>query len=204
MNISLLRGRRKQKLGGGRIFSNPSACNRLYLKTNAAGLALGMASLAVELDVADHLSLALPVCYSAWNYFKSTLKFRCLLFQPELRYWVDEHKTGFFAGAHLGVSSYNFAFGGDYRFQDHDGITPALGAGVSLGYRIPISTDRRWQVEFSLGAGAYSLHFDMFHNTPDVKKGELVSTHRMTHVGLDQAQVTFSYSFDLKRKENGR
>jgi hypothetical protein len=73
-----------------------------------------------------------------------------------------------------------------------------------MGYRIPVSNDGRWLVEFALGAGVYSLHFDVFRNTPNVKDGELVSTHRMTHVGLDQAQVTFSYAFDLKRKGGSR
>lgn len=195
---------RKIRPGGGRIIARESSDNRLYLKSNAIALGLGIVNAAVEVDVAQHLSITVPVYYSAWNYFKSTVKFRCLQFQPELRYWVDEQKTGFFAGAHLGVSSYNFAFGGDYRFQDHDGVTPAIGGGVSLGYRIPISKDSRWLVEFALGAGAYSLNFDMFRNTLNVKDGELVSTHRMTHVGLDQAQITFSYAFDLKRKGGKR
>ena len=195
---------RKVRTEGSRISTWESSGNRLYLKTNAIGLGLGILNAAVEVDVATHLSVTLPIYYSAWNYFKSTLKFRCLQFQPELRYWVDEQKMGFFAGAHLGVSSYNFAFGGEYRFQDCGGVTPAFGGGVSLGYRMPVSADGRWLVEFALGAGAYSLHFDMFRNTVNVSDGELVSTHRMTHVGLDQAQVTFSYAFDLKRKGGSR
>lgn len=195
---------RKNRVGGDSVSARLSSDPHLYLKTNAIGVGLGILNAAVEVDVAEHLSVNLPLYYSAWNYFKSTVKFRCLQFQPELRYWVDKQKTGFFAGAHLGVSSYNFATGGDYRFQDHNGVAPAIGGGVSMGYRIPVSNDGRWLVEFALGAGVYSLHFDVFRNTPNVKDGELVSTHRMTHVGLDQAQVTFSYAFDLKRKGGSR
>ena len=176
----------------------------LYLKSNALGLALGITNAALELDVSRHLSVTLPLYYSAWNYFKSTTKFRCLLFQPELRYWVDETKTGFFAGGHIGVSSYNFAFGGEYRFQDHDGKTPAIGAGVSLGYRLPLTSDNRWQMEFSLGAGAYALNFDVFQNTPDVKDGVYLSSRRMPYVGLDQALVSVLYRFDLGRKGGRR
>ncbi len=177
---------------------------QLRIKTNALGWTLGILNAAVEVDVARHLSVNLPVYYSAWNYFKSTIKFRCLLFQPELRYWVDGSGNGFYTGAHFGVSSYNFAFDGDYRFQDRNGVTPAFGGGVSLGYRIPLSANGRWQAEFSLGAGVYSLNFDVFKNTENVKEGVFVSNHRMTYVGLDQASVSFSYSFDLKKKGGKR
>ena len=172
--------------------------NTLNVKTNAIGIVLGIFNFAIEFDVAEHMSVSMPLYYSAWNYTKSTIKFRCLNFQPELRYWERSSKEGFFAGAHLGVSSYNFAFDGDYRFQDHNGVTPAVGAGVALGYRLPISSDHRWQMEFSLGAGAYALNFDVFKNTPNVKKGELLGSQRMTYVGLDQAQVSFVYAFDFK------
>lgn len=177
---------------------------KFYLKTNLIGWSLGMVNIAPEIDFLPHWSLNLPLYYSAWNYFKTTVKFRTLNFQPEVRYWVDESNSGFFAGAHLGVASYNFAFDGEYRFQDRDGVTPAFGGGVSLGYRIPISRNGHWQMEFTLGAGAYALNFDVFKNTPDTKDGELVQTHRMTHVGLDQAAVSFSYAFDLKKKGGRR
>ena len=177
---------------------------RFYLKTNAVNWALGMTNVALEADLVPHWSLNLPLSYSAWNYFKSTTKFRFLFFQPEVRYWVDSGNYGFFAGAHLGVSSYNLAFGGEYRYQDHNGATPAFGGGVSLGYRIPLGHNGHWWAEFSLGAGAYRLHYDVFNNTPDVKDGTLVSTERLTYVGLDQASVSFSYSFDLRRKGGKR
>ena len=176
----------------------------IYLKTNALAWITAISNMAVEVDVAPHWSINLPVYYSAWDYFKSTVKLRTLLFQPEARYWVDPSNSGFFAGAHFGVASYNFAFDSEYRFQDRNGVTPAFGAGVSLGYRIPISNNGRWNAEFSLGAGAYSLHFDVFENTPDVKDGKWLSDRKMTYVGLDQASLSFSYSFDLKRKGGRR
>ena len=176
----------------------------LYVKTNAVGILMGMFNFAVEFDIAEHMSVSMPLYYSAWNYMKPTVKFRCLNFQPELRYWERTSKEGFFAGAHIGVSSYNFAFDGEYRFQDKNGVTPAIGAGVALGYRLPISNDRRWQMEFSLGAGAYALNFDVFKNTPNVKNGELLGSQRMTYVGLDQAQVSFVYAFDFRRQGGNR
>ena len=173
------------------------------VKINALGVGLLMANAAVEVDFADRWSFHLPVYYSGWNYFKPTLKFRTLAIQPEVRYWFDK-RYRWFVGAHFGMGYYNFAFDGDYRYQDHEGETPALGGGVSVGYRLPLSENKRWRVEFSLGAGVYSNHYDKFHNTPRTKDGLMIESLKNTYWGIDQAAVSFSYSFDLKKKGGKR
>lgn len=179
----------------------------VYLKTNFIGLGMLMANLAGEADIAPHWSVALPVYYSAIDYFKSTIKFRNFTVQPEVRYWFTlkndgtyYYNDGVFVGAHLEMSYYNFAFDGKYRYQDYRGRTPALGGGLSVGYRTPISRDRRWKMEFTVGAGVYALDYDIFHNTPDVKDGQLTDRNRMTYVGPDQAAVTLAYTFDWGRR----
>lgn len=177
---------------------------KLHLKTNAIGLGMGIANVAAEIDLAKHWSFSLPIYYSAWNYFKSTIKFRTLAVQPEFRYWLKEENGGLFAGAHIGLAYYNFAFDGDYRYQDHNRETPALGGGVSVGYRLPISKNNRWRVEFSLGAGGYSRHYDKFHNTQNAKDGLRIESIKKTYWGIDQAAVSFSYTFDLKKKGGKR
>ena len=177
---------------------------KLHLKTNAIGLGMAIANVAAEVDLAKHWSFTLPVYYSAWDYFKSTIKFRTFAVQPEFRYWLSEENDGFFAGAHFGLAYYNFAFDGDYRYQDHNRETPTIGCGVSIGYRLPISKNNRWRVEFSLGAGVYSNHYDKFHNTPRTKDGLMIESIKKTYWGIDQAAVSFSYSFDLKKKGGKR
>lgn len=177
---------------------------QFYLKTNAAAWGMAMVNIAPEVDIAEHWSFTVPVYYSAWDYFKSTLKFRTFSFQPEVRYWLSEHNTGFYSGIHFGLSYYNFAFGGDYRYQDHDGKSPASGGGISVGYRMPVSKDERWHVEFSLGAGVYSLHYDVFRNTGDVRNGLMLQSVGRIYSGIDQVAVSFSYSFDLKKKGGKR
>lgn len=177
---------------------------KLHLKTNVIGLGMGIANVAAEVDLAKHWSFALPVYYSAWDYFTSTIKFRTLAIQPEFRYWLSENNNGFFAGAHFGLAYYNFAFDGDYRYQDHNRETPSLGGGVGVGYRLPVGRNNRWRVEFSLGAGVYSRHYDKFHNTPDTKDGLMIESIKKTYWGIDQAAVSFSYTFDLKKKGGKR
>ena len=185
-------------------FEEIKAWNRhFYLKTNAIGWGMGIANLAFEVDLAKHWSVTLPVYYSAWNYFDSTVKFRTFAVQPELRYWYNEENQGLFTGAHVGLAYYNVAWGGDYRYQDHNRHTPAIGGGISMGYRMPLGKSQRWKVEFSLGVGVYPLHYDKFHNTPDYKDGLMVDSKKKTYWGIDQASVSFSYTLDF-RKKGGR
>jgi len=176
----------------------------LSVKTNALGLGLAIANAAVEIDLCKHWSFNLPVYYSAWDYFSETIKFRTLAVQPEIRYWFSEknmRNDGWYLGAHFGLAYYNIATNGEYRTQDHDGTSPALGGGLAVGYRMPISKNNRWKMEFSIGAGAYKLHHDKFRN---YHNGLLVYTEKKTYIGIDQASVSFSYTFDLKRKGGAR
>lgn len=176
----------------------------LSVKTNALVLGLAIANAAVEIDLSKHWSFNLPVYYSAWDYFSETIKFRTLAVQPEIRYWFSEknlRNDGWYLGTHFGLAYYNIATDGEYRTQDHNGTSPALGGGLAVGYRMPISKNNRWKMEFSIGAGAYSLHYDKFRN---YHNGLLVYTEKKTYIGIDQASVSFSYTFDLKRKGGAR
>lgn len=172
----------------------------LYLKTNFVEWALAIANIAGEIDLARHWSFALPFSYSAWDYFKSTIKFRTIKLQPELRYWPAKVNDGWFGGVHFGLAWYNLAIDGPYRKQDKDGHTPAVGGGVSLGYRKPISKNHRWKMEFSLGGGIYHLDYDTFHNPSNYRHGQLVYTKRKTYYGLDNMAVSLAYTFGLSKK----
>ena len=171
---------------------------RLYIKTNAIGLGLAISNIGAEIDLAQHWSFTVPVYYSALNYFTSTIKFRTLAVQPEFRYWFKENNQRFFVGAHFGYAQYNIAVDGYYRIQDHNGTSPALGGGISVGYRMPIAKNNKWHIEFTLGAGVYGLHYDKFYN---VNNGKLVDTYRKTYWGIDNAAVNISYRFDLKKRK---
>ena len=92
------------------------------------------------------------------------------------------------------MGSFDFAFNGSERYQDHDGHSPAIGGGLAVGYRLPISRDKHWKVEFTAGAGDYRVHYDTFEN---VKNGQLTGTYQKTFIGLDQLSVGFSYNFNL-------
>lgn len=173
---------------------------RMYLKTNVAAWALFSANAAFEIDFARHWSFTLPVYYCGMDWFKSTIKFRNFTLQPEVRWWPrSSENEGFFLGAHFMMCYYNVALDGEWRYQDFRGRTPALGGGVALGYRLPISKNKRWHMEFTVGAGIYPLDYSLFHNTPDVKDGQWHARNKKTYIGIDQVGITFAYSWDMPR-----
>ena len=171
--------------------------HKLYIKTNAIGLGMLVLNAAVEYGFSDLFSFNLPVYYSGANYFSRRTKFRILGTQPELRIWPTENRR-FFAGVHFGVASYNFAIkSGGYRIQDHNGNTPALGGGISVGYRMPFCRNKHFLLEFAIGAGAYRAYYDKFNNSGS---GAYHSTVRETYIGIDNAAVSFTYMFNLNKR----
>lgn len=185
-----------------RAVNNPAKepPHHFYIKTNLASWLLAISNVSLEMDLARHWSCTLPISFSAWDYFKSTIKFRTFSLYPEVRYWLSEDNNGWFTGAHFGLVFYNFAFNGDYRYQGHNSDKPATGGGVSIGYRMPFCKNDRWRLEFSLGAGVYPLHYNKFRNTSETKHGLLIESVKKTYFGIDQIAVSFSYMFDLKKK----
>lgn len=170
---------------------------KLRIKTNSIGWAMSMTNVAVEVDLARHVSFQLPIYYSAVDYFSRELKFRTFAVQPEFRWWFDKPQ-GLFLGAHFGTAWFNFATHGDWRIQTGYGDRLLWGGGLATGYRMPLSKRHpRWEVEFSLGAGVYDVWYDRFYNE---KNGPKEGTYHTTFVGIDHAAVSFSYSFDLKRR----
>lgn len=162
-----------------------------HIKTNLLGWPCLWANVEGEADLAPHWSVALSVYYSGWNYFTSTTKFRTFSVMPEIRYWTGRDNDGFFVGAHPALCYYNVALDGANRYQDHDGKTPALGGGLSVGYRVPLRNPR-WKLEFSLGGGVYHLDYDIFENRSN---GQLLDRRQRTFFGLDKVAVSLCYTF---------
>ena len=146
--------------------------------------------------------MAVPFYYSGgFDYFKSTIKFRGIVLQPEARYYFKPDNSGLYAGIHAGVGWYNFALDGDYRIQDHKGTRPAWGGGLGFGYTMQFKKSPAWGLEFALGAGVYDALYDKFYNEDN---GPVAQTAvRKLFIGVDNAAVSVTYSFG-KRKEGKR
>ena len=176
----------------------PTPDKFMKIKTNGLAWGIGQMNIAAEFAFAEHFSVAVPFYYSGgFDYFKSTIKFRGIVVQPEFRYYFKPENEGFYAGAHMGVGWYNFALNGDYRIQDHNGSRPAWGGGLGFGYVMQFKKAPAWGLEFALGAGVYDAKYDTFYNEdngPIAEQGV-----RKVFVGVDNAAVSVTYKFDFKK-----
>lgn len=175
----------------------PEWRRHIYVKTNIPAWLCLWANAAGEADIAPRWSVNLALYWSGWEYFKHDLKFRTFAVMPEVRFWFKPGNDGFFLGVHPGLAYYNIATDGEFRYQDHDGRTPALGGGVSVGFRFAVPRNPKWKFEASVGAGIYRLDYDVFRN---VHNGPLVDRRRRTFYGIDNAAFSVCYTFDITRK----
>ena len=170
----------------------------LRIKTNTLGWAMGHANIAAEINIGKHWSFAVPFYFSGgFNYFKETIKFRGIVLQPEIRYYKSNNNKGFYLGAHYGLGWYNYALDGEFRIQDHRGERPSQGGGLAAGYNWQFKKHPRWGMELSLGAGIYDSKYDKFYNEENGPYAE--TAIRKTWIGIDNASVSFTYSFDFKK-----
>ncbi len=169
----------------------------VFIKTNPVGWGLLIGNAGVECDLNHNLSAEFWIYYSALNYFSRTTKFRTLAFTPMLKWWPGTTSSRWWADVHLGLAFFNYAKGGQWRYQDHTGSHPALGGGIGAGMRLPLGHSGRWWLEPSVGAGVYSLNYDRFVNG---RNGRLESTHRKVFFGLDRVSLAVSYKFNAVRK----
>lgn len=170
----------------------------LSLKTNAAAWLIGVSNIALECDVTNNFAINLPIYYSGWDRHIFKFNWKGLVIQPEVRYYIPK-VNGLNVGVHLGLAWFNCNGGGDYRYQNTGWRRPTYGGGVNVGYRMPLKKNTGWKVEFGLGAGIYDVNYDVFYNEPN---GPVMSRNQYSmYYGIDQAYVSFLYSFKLGRKE---
>ncbi|MCH5222622.1 MAG: DUF3575 domain-containing protein [Muribaculaceae bacterium] len=173
---------------------------KFHIKTDLPYWLMTWANLGFEIDLAKHWSFNLPINLSTVNYFTRKIKFRNFTFQPGVRYWLKNTNKGVYFDAHYGMGWFNFAFNGRYRYQDHFRHTPTMGGGIGAGYRLPISKNGRWMMEFGGGVGVYRLNYDKFINQPN---GKRIGHEKKTVFGIDNVNVSIGYSIPVGRQKGG-
>jgi hypothetical protein len=168
--------------------------NLLYDATTSMNLGL-------EFRVAQRLTLKLPVTYNPWT-FSDNKKFKFLLAQPELRWWLCEPFSGHFFGLHAHYALFNvggmeakwleniayatpaFALDKQYRYQGD-----LYGVGISYGYQFYLAP--RWNLELNLGVGYARINYDKY---PCEKCGTLLEAdQKRDYFGPTQAGISLIY-----------
>lgn len=156
----------------------------ILLSTNILPWGLAIPNIAGEYLFSEKWSLALDVMFCPWKISdKFSVKTVALL--PEARWWLKNNRKGSFFNIHLNLAWFNVR-ANSYRYQDAG--RPLLGAGIGYGYRLELN--RKWGLEFEIGAGMANMKYDRFYN---VKNGALKDTRVSTYWGIDRAAVKVVY-----------
>lgn len=147
---------RNESLYGGKLPATP----KVALKTNLLYDATTTFNLGVEFKLSSKYTLDLSANYNPWT-FSDKKKFKHVLVQPEIRYWLCEPFYGHFFGLHGIYTHYNIAnlkipFGLYNDMENHRYQGDGYGVGVSYGYHWLLSS--RWSLEASVGVGY--IYFD--------------------------------------------
>lgn len=158
----------------------------IALKSNVPFQALSIHNLAVEVQVHKQITVDFPVMWSISD-IEREHAVRGIAFQPEGRWWLKKAGTGHFFGVHAHAAWFNLKWE-DNRYQT--GKRPLLGAGISYGYKLPLSA--HWGAEFNIGAGYANMKYDTFYN---IENGAQLDTRIRHYWGITRAGISLVYRF---------
>lgn len=180
---------------------NNSTQPAIVIKSNLLYDITSTLSAGIEIGLNEKFTLDIPLSVNPWK-FSDDRYWKHFLVQPELRYWKDHRPSGHFFGAHLHYGTYNVSRLPGFVFSDYmtshrfDGWL--AGAGVSYGYRWPLS--ERLSLEATLGFGYAYIDYNKFQTATDEK----MSFGTYHYFGPTRAGVTLSFSLNPRRKTTSR
>lgn len=169
-----------------KVAKKGNSCRYIALKTNVPFLTVAVQNLALEVELHKHVSLDLPVMWSISD-IEREHGLRTIALQPEGRWWLKSVGTGHFFGLHAHAAWFNLKWE-DNRYQT--GKRPLLGAGISYGYKLPLSA--HWGAEFNIGAGYANMKYDTFYN---IENGAQLDTRIRHYWGITRAGLSLVYRF---------
>jgi len=157
------------------------------VKSNVLYDAAASINLGVELKIAKKMTLDLPVSYNPFT-FSQNKKWKHILVQPELKWWLCEPFSGHFFGIHAHYAYYNVgAIGSNwmkqYRFEGW-----LAGAGLSYGYQFYLGP--RWSLETSIGIGYAHLKYNQYRCE---NCGDHIAKENKNYFGATKAAVSLIY-----------
>lgn len=180
----------KSEVKGSEFFpthasNNENITNTFSLKTNILPWITVTPNIGVEFAFENKWSTDLDVLFSPWK-ISNKYSVKTIAILPEIRYWFRDNSGGSYINLHFSAAWYNVRFN-RYRYQDNE--NPLLGVGLGYGYRVHFSP--KFGMEFTIGAGFASLHYNRFYNTAN---GALVDTRKTVYWGIDRIGISLVYN----------
>lgn len=156
------------------------------VKTNLPMAAVAIPNLVVEVQLHKHITVDFPVMWSISD-IEREHAIRGIAFQPEGRWWIEEAGKGHFFGVHAHFAWFNAKWK-DNRYQTEK--LPLMGAGISYGYKLPISS--HWGAEFNLGAGYARMEYNTYYN---IENGAWINKRVRNYWGITRLGLSLVYRF---------
>ncbi|MFV8332427.1 DUF3575 domain-containing protein [Flavobacterium sp. GSP14] len=120
-----------------------------YIKANAFTTILTLPNIGFETSIGEKSTLQFDVLASFWKSVNGKPK-EFYTFTPEYRYHFKEKYNGFYAGAHIGASIYNFQ---KWNYLNTDLYEKGFGyfIGATTGYQVKIN--EKFMLDCFLGGG---------------------------------------------------
>ncbi len=164
------------------------------LKTNVLYDATATINAGVEFSVGKKMTLDLSGNYNAWD-FSGNKKWRHILVQPELRYWLCEKMNGHFFGVHAHWMKFNignvkmpFGLWKETRNNRFEG--DLWGGGLTYGYALPIT--EHFNMEALIGIGYGRVIFDKY---PGGSCGTVLLSDKKNYFGPTKLAINLVYVF---------
>lgn len=177
--------------------TEPAKPYDVAVRTNVLYDAMLLPTLGVEWRINEHVGIKLDGSLSWWG--GSTGKVQKMwLVNPELRWYLLREKR-FYAGVSGSYGEYNiykYMFGN--LLKDDTGYQGTMwGAGVTVGYQLPLS--RCFSIDFNLGLGYTRSEYDSFSITDGVRVYE-ESNKTKKFWGPTQAGISLVWTIGNNRK----
>lgn len=156
------------------------------LKANLPMTVLSIHNLGVEMQLHKNVTVDFPVMWSISD-IEREHAIRGIAFQPEGRWWMKEAGKGHFFGLHAHFAWFNLKWQ-ENRYQSEK--RPLMGAGISYGYKLPIS--KHWGAEFNIGAGYANIEYDTYYN---IENGAWINKRIRNYWGITRLGLLLVYRF---------
>lgn len=145
-------------------------------------------NLGVEFKLSKRYTLDLPVTYNPFS-FADNRKWKHILVQPEVRYWLCESFAGHFFGLHGHYADYNVGnIGPLSATKKHRYRGWLAGGGISWGHQRVLSS--RWSLETTIGVGYAYLDYS---ENEYQKCGLKIKDDHKHYIGITKLGVSLIY-----------
>lgn len=123
--------------------------SQTYLKVNALTTLLSIPNVGIETSIGKKSTFQFDILASPWKSVNGKPR-QFYTFTPEYRYHFKEKYNGFYAGAHIGASIFNFQ---KWNYLNTDKYEKGVGyfIGSTIGYQVKIND--KFMLDCFLGGG---------------------------------------------------